>query len=158
MEDATPTFARDRSSKLNFSQECVKVKENNLKVEKHIKKRHSHSKLKSEHHHEHHHDHHHHDHHNHHHNHKKRHYSEQFNLKKLAVIAEPITNKIISKSNKIVNNYYDFMKKNKFILRNDFDKKNVEKFLSSKEKAFEKPFLFPIENNDIILSSNFSLQ
>ena len=157
MEDATPTFARDHSSKLNFSQEFVKVKENKLKVKQHIKKLHSHSKSKNEHHQEHHHDHHHHNLH-HHHNHKKRHYSEQFNLKKLAVIAEPITDKIISKSNKVVNNYYDFMKKNKFMLRNDFDKKHVEKFLSSKEKAFEKPFLFPLDHNDIILGSNFSLQ
>ena len=34
-----------------------------------------------------------------------------------------------------------FMKKNKFILRNDFDKKNVEKFLLSKEQAFMDPIL-----------------
>ena len=33
------------------------------------------------------------------------------------------------------------MKKNKFILRNDFDKKNVEKFLLSKEQAFMDPIL-----------------
>ena len=33
------------------------------------------------------------------------------------------------------------MKKDKFKLRNDFDKKNVKKFLSSKEEAFENSFL-----------------
>ena len=36
----------------------------------------------------------------------------------------------------------DIMKKNKFILRNDFDKKNSKKFLLAKEKAFESPILF----------------
>ena len=42
---------------------------------------------------------------------------------------------------KFYNNINEFMKKNKFILRNDFDKKNVEKFLISKEQAFMDPIL-----------------
>ena len=39
------------------------------------------------------------------------------------------------------NDIQEFMKKDKFKLRNDFDKKNVKKFLSSKEEAFENSFL-----------------
>ena len=39
------------------------------------------------------------------------------------------------------NDIQEFMKKGKFKLRNDFDKKNVEKFISSKEEAFENIFL-----------------
>ena len=39
-----------------------------------------------------------------------------------------------------INDIQEFMKKDKFKLRNDFDKNNVEKFLSSKEEAFEKTF------------------
>ena len=40
-----------------------------------------------------------------------------------------------------MNNINIFMIKKKFHLRNDFDKKHVEKFLLSKEQAFENPFL-----------------
>ena len=40
-----------------------------------------------------------------------------------------------------INDIEEFMKKGKFKLRNDFDKKNVEKFISSKEEAFENSFL-----------------
>ena len=40
-----------------------------------------------------------------------------------------------------INNFQELMKKDKFKLRNDFDKKNVEKFLSSKEEAFKNNFL-----------------
>ena len=47
----------------------------------------------------------------------------------------------------IHNNIQEFMKKNKFFLRNDFDENNVEKFLLSKEQAFNNPFLVL---NDII--------
>ena len=35
----------------------------------------------------------------------------------------------------------NLMKKNKFRLRNDFDRKHTEQFLFSKESAFEMPFL-----------------
>ena len=40
-----------------------------------------------------------------------------------------------------INNVIDFIQKHKFRLRNDFDKKNSEQFLLSKEQAFEIPFL-----------------
>jgi hypothetical protein len=40
-----------------------------------------------------------------------------------------------------IKNVNIFMLKHKFKLRNDFDKKNSEKFLLSKEQAFENPFL-----------------
>ena len=40
-----------------------------------------------------------------------------------------------------IKNINIFMLKHKFKLRNDFDKKNVEQFLLSKEQAFENPFL-----------------
>ena len=39
------------------------------------------------------------------------------------------------------------MKKNKFILQNNFDENNVEQFLLSKEEAFDNSFLLI---NDII--------
>ena len=39
-----------------------------------------------------------------------------------------------------INNINEFIKKHKFKLRNDFDKKNAAKFLSSKEQAFNMPF------------------
>ena len=46
-----------------------------------------------------------------------------------------------------IDNIYEFIKNHKFKLRNDFDKKNSEKFLLSKEEAFEKPFSFLKESN-----------
>ena len=144
MEDATPTFAKDFVSpkKHNFSDEIDKIKDNsinnNLESEK--------LKNKNEHHH-----------HHHHHHHRKRYHSEKFNLKDYGVISEKQDIKNISKSNKNVNTIYNFMKKKKFKLRNDFDKKHVEKFLLSKEEAFEKPFL-SMDNKEIHISSNFTLK
>ena len=44
-----------------------------------------------------------------------------------------------NKNCKFEDDINEFMGKNKFILRNDFDESNVEKFLPSKEKAFESP-------------------
>ena len=44
-----------------------------------------------------------------------------------------------------IHNIYDFIKNHKFKLRNDYDKKHVELFLSSKEEAFKKPFVFTEE-------------
>jgi len=44
-----------------------------------------------------------------------------------------------NKNCKFEDDINEFMGKNKFILRNDFDESNVEKFLLSKEKAFESP-------------------
>jgi len=37
---------------------------------------------------------------------------------------------------------HEFLNKNKFKLNNNFDRKNSKRFLSSKEEALEKPFLF----------------
>ena len=42
---------------------------------------------------------------------------------------------------------HEFLNKNKFKLNNNFDRKNSKKFLSSKEEAFEKPFVLD-ENLD----------
>ena len=51
-------------------------------------------------------------------------------------------NSICTKRRKYnINNINDFIQKHKFELRNDFDKKNSEQFLLSKEQAFENPFL-----------------
>ena len=53
-----------------------------------------------------------------------------------------LNNSVKFKIRKYYNNdIQEFMKKGKFKLRNDFDKKNTEQFLSSKELAFEMPFL-----------------
>ena len=41
-----------------------------------------------------------------------------------------------------INNIHEFMKKQRFKIRNDFDKRNSEIFLLSKEQAFENPFLY----------------
>ncbi len=46
----------------------------------------------------------------------------------------------IKKKKYCINNITDFIKYHKFQLRNDFDKKNVKKFLLSKEEAFKMPF------------------
>ena len=55
---------------------------------------------------------------------KKRHHSDLFKFDKCHI-----------------KNINEFIKKQKFKLRNDFDKKNSEKFLLSKEQVFENPFL-----------------
>ena len=47
--------------------------------------------------------------------------------------------KNVNKNCKFEDDINEFMGKNKFILRNDFDENNVTKFLISKEKAFESP-------------------
>ena len=49
--------------------------------------------------------------------------------------------KFKNRNNKVNNDFQEFMKKGKFKISNDFDKKNVKKFLSSKEEAFENSFL-----------------
>ena len=54
---------------------------------------------------------------------------------------------------KNIYNINDFMKNHKFKLRNDFDKKHVEKFLSSKEEAFKIPFLFSEEFSSTTVKS-----
>ena len=52
-----------------------------------------------------------------------------------------------------INNINDFIKNHKFNLRNDFDKKHVEKFLSSKEEAFKIPFLSSEEFSSTTIKS-----
>ena len=54
---------------------------------------------------------------------------------------------------KNINNIYDFIKNHKFKLRNDFDKKHVEKFLSAKEEAFKIPFLLLEETSSTTMKS-----
>ena len=49
--------------------------------------------------------------------------------------------------NNQVHKLQEFMKKNKFILRNNFDGNNIEQFLLSKEEDFDNSFLLI---NDII--------
>ena len=87
--------------------------------------------------------------------HHKRHHSQKFKLKNYSNISEMDDNKSNnnksstknkkSKNNKIINNIYDFIRKHRFKLRNDFDRKHSEQFLQSKESAFEKPFLLAEE-------------
>ena len=79
---------------------------------------------------------------------QKRHHSQKFKLRDYSDICEINDNKSYNiKNNKnkskkkvIINNILDFIKKHKFKLRNDFDRKHSEQFLLSKEEAFEKPF------------------
>ena len=52
-----------------------------------------------------------------------------------------------------INNINEFIKKHKFKLRNDFDKKHVENFLSSKEQAFNMSFLFFEEHSSTVMKS-----
>lgn len=54
---------------------------------------------------------------------------------------------------KNTNNIKDFIENHKFKLRNDFDKKHVEKFLSSKEEAFKIPFLLSEEMSSTTIKS-----
>ena len=56
-------------------------------------------------------------------------------------------------SSKNIHNINDFIKNHKFKLRNDFDKKHVEKFLSAKEEAFKKPFLLVEELSSTTIKS-----
>lgn len=56
-----------------------------------------------------------------------------------------------NKSIKIINNINDFIKKHRFKLRNDFDRKHSEQFLQSKETAFEMPIL---SSDEIVLEKN----
>ena len=59
------------------------------------------------------------------------------------IIRKRIRNNSVKFKNKKynINDIQEFMKKGKFKLRNDFDKRNSEKFISSKEEAFENCFL-----------------
>ena len=48
----------------------------------------------------------------------------------------------------VKNNLNTFIRNHRFVLRDDFNEKNVNKFLTSKELAFDIPFIL---NNEIIL-------
>ena len=158
MEDVTPTFCKDHlpsteKDSYNFSVACegmVKTKPKgkyscsnvNFKLkslQKHKKKK-SINKI----------------------SHHKRHHSQRFNLKKIGEIHSNKSSKDSHNSGKIHNSNLNIkktfdnndisrlMKKHKFKLRNDFDKKHTEQFLNSKESAFEMPFLVEVnENNNI---------
>ena len=148
MEDITPTFCKDHlttteKDSITFSVACEGLKNPkpkgkyscsniNLKAKNPHRSKKDKSKFKHSH---------------------ARHHSQKFNLKKINdVHSNNDSEKFVSsdKSNNIslkIKNAFDnndintLMKKHKFILRNDFDKKNTEQFLSSKELAFEMPFL-----------------
>ena len=145
MEAPTPTFCQDLMSKnlkkkCNFSKACKRMAKNsysNLNLNKlDDKNQKEKSKIKKAH--------------------NKRHQSQKFKLKQYDDIEdineEEIRTRSKSKSitkkkrnKEIFNNIKDFIKYHKFKLRNDFDRKHSEQFLSSKEEAFEKPFLLTEE-------------
>ena len=85
---------------------------------------------------------------------RKRHHSQKLHLKKIEdddhlndvsekyVLSGKNNNFSLKLKKDFDNNDISLlMKKHKFKLRNDFDKKHTEQFLSSKETAFEMPFL-----------------
>ena len=89
----------------------------------------------------------------------KRHHSQKFKLREYEIKemednksdnSKSITRKR-NKSIKIINNIHDFIKKHRFKLRNDFDRKHSEQFLQSKETAFEMPIL---SSDEIVLEKN----
>ena len=154
MEDITPTFCKAHlpnaeKDSYNFSIACEGIKPKgkyscsnvNLKV----KSVHKHKKEKSKN--------------------KiplKKNHSQKFKLKKIAEIHSNKNSKDSQNNGKLhnsnlnvkktfdINDISRLMKKHKFKLRNDFDKKHTEQFLNSKEGAFEMPFLLAInENNNI---------
>ena len=51
------------------------------------------------------------------------------------------------------NKVNDFIKNHKFKLRNDFDKRNAEEFLLSKEEAFNIPFCYSEEASSTTIKS-----
>ena len=91
---------------------------------------------------------------------KKRHHSQKFDLKKIDEIHIHKNSKDSQNDDKHHNSNLNIkktfdnndisrlMKKHKFKLRNDFDKKHTEQFLNSKEGAFEMPFLLEINENN----------
>ena len=149
MEDITPTFCKDHlvsaeKDSINFSVACEGLKNPkpkgkyscsnvNIKTKSPHKNKKEKSKFKAS---------------------RKRHHSQKFNLKKIEDDdhSNDVSEKFVlsGKSNNFslkIKKAFDnndisiLMKKHKFKLRNDFDKKHTEQFLSSKEIAFEMPFL-----------------
>ena len=158
MEASTPKFCKDLLSKKlrnnNFSDACGKHIKPKAKFScsnfKHLDNgKNGKSKCKKEH------------------SSRKRHHSQKFKLRNYNDIPEiddnknnnKSYNKTKNKNNKIINNIYDFIRKHKFKLRNDFDRKHSEQFLLSKESAFEKPFLLTEEINiDKNINFTFTLK
>ena len=150
MEAPTPTFCKGLAAKklkdCNFSNACgknIKPKSkyscNNVKnSEKKVKKGSKKFKIVKP---------------------NKRHHSQKFKLREYEIKdmednksanSKNITRKR-NKSIKIINNIHDFIKKHRFKLRNDFDRKHSEQFLQSKETAFEMPIL---SSDEIVLEKN----
>ena len=148
MEAPTPTFCKDFASKRlkkhnNFSNACEKVNKikpkgkkscmNLNKLDNKLKKEKDQKIKKTSH---------------------KRHHSQKFKLREYEDIGEVDDNKSHHKKSKkknIINNIHDFIKKHKFKLRNDFDRKHSEQFFLSKEAAFEKPFSL---SEEIVIEKN----
>ena len=125
MNSETPTFCKEfslKSNNCNFSSLCESISDSKCKgsnssksLKKYKKGMSLQVKIMSKFKHENGHD---------EHKRKKKHHSHKF-----------------KKRNYDIHNVTDFIKNHKFKLRNDFDKKHVEKFLSSKEQAFNMSFL-----------------
>ena len=148
MEDATPTFCKEflsKKPKINFSKACEKMVIRRPKGKyscSNVKNLDGKEKTK----------------HKKDHAYKKRHQSQKIKLSDFSDINEidevkinnntdTSTNHHHKKHKEIIksNNINNFMKKHKFKLINDFDKKHAEQFLLSKEEAFEKPYIFFVE-------------
>ena len=146
MEDATPTFCKEflsKKPKVNFSKACEKMVRRpkgkySCSNVKNLdgKEKTKHKKDNA---------------------YKKRHQSQKIKLSDFSDINEideekntntnTNTNHHHKKHKESIksNNINNFMKKHKFKLRNDFDRKHSEQFLLSKEEAFEKPYIFFVE-------------
>ena len=147
MEDITPTFCKDNlpsteKDSISFSVACKGIRKSklkgkyscsnlNFKSKIPYKSQKEKSKFKVN---------------------QKRHHPQKFNLKKIVDIHSNNTSEKVTLNEKtrvslnIKKTFYNkdirnLMKKNKFRLRNDFDRKHTEQFLFSKEAAFEMPFL-----------------
>ena len=149
MEDITPTFCKDHlvtseKDSITFSVACEGLKNSkpkgkyscsnvNFKSKSLHRNKKDKSKFKTSH---------------------KRHHSQKFDLKTIdddvpsnnaseKFVLSDKNNNISLKIKEAFNNndIKLLMKKHKFQLRNDFDRKHTEQFLCSKELAFEMPFL-----------------
>ena len=156
MEDITPTFCKNHlpntdKDSFNFSIACEGISKPKPKgkyscsnVNLKVKSVHKHKKEKSK-------------------NripHNKRHHSQKFDLKKIVEIHSNKSSKESENKDKLHNSNLNIkktfdnndisrlMKKHKFKLRNDFDRKHTEQFLNSKEGAFEMPFSLAINENN----------
>ena len=138
MEDATPTFCKEfhsKKPKCNFSKACEKmvvVKPKGKYSCSNVKKFSEKEKTKNKK------------------DHKNRHRSQKIKIGEFSDIPEldeekSHHHKPKNHKEKDNHNIHSFMKKHKFKLRNDFDKKHAEQFLLSKEEAFEKPYIFFVE-------------